>query len=199
MLAELTTLNFKELRLFGRQPELQALRDAFDRAATVTPSPSPSESTGGGGPRQQQQQQKQQKKGACCAQLVVVEGESGTGKSALFRTFLKQVSQESANKPQTGGGGGGDCCCGVGKFEENDSELFAAITECLEQVNRHLESSFAEAGEQEQGDDAMDPAQDQQQPKNQPPSSKKSWKDHLLTSLSPAEIRILSTSLVPDF
>jgi len=88
-------LDFSALRFHGRSTELNVLKEAFNR---VNGS-----------------------QGSAFPQLVVVEGDAGTGKSALVTNVLEQHDESTL-------------IYGKGKFQAVETEPFAVIKECLQQI-----------------------------------------------------------------
>ena len=88
-------LDFSALRFHGRSNELNLLKEVFNRVNGSQGSATP--------------------------QLVVVEGDAGTGKSALVTNFLEQYNESTL-------------ICGNGKFQADETEPFAVIKECLQQI-----------------------------------------------------------------
>ena len=93
-------LDFSALQFQGRSDELKFLREALNRASGATETAFP--------------------------QLVVVEGEGGTGKSALVTNFIEGMDQKSL-------------LFGKGKFNVESTEPFSAIKECLQQITAKMD------------------------------------------------------------
>jgi predicted ATPase len=106
-MSSIMSLDFTEVKLCGRREELAQLKNALERTSDRSKSTS---------------------------EVVFIEGDSGTGKSALIEAFRQSVA-------------GKQCLFCRGKFDQEGelAEPFSAITDCLSVLHENLHALDPEA------------------------------------------------------